>query len=84
MNGKFAVPTQGQLDNIGVGCFVQVSDSNHCFWVEIDGEEDNRLTGVVHKELDTINCEKASSSLSRISFNRDQVVLLGCDRYCYC
>jgi len=84
INEWFAAPTQGQLDGIGVGCFVQVSDSNRCFWVEIDGEEDNKMTGVVHRELDTINCEKATLSVNRVSFNRDQVVLLGCNRYCYC
>jgi len=84
VNEKFPAPSQVQLDGIGVGCFVQVSDSNNCYWVEVDGEEDDKLTGVVHTELETVNCEKASALLERISFNRKQIVFLGCDRYCFC
>ncbi len=84
MSAKFPEPTQEQLKNVGVGCFVQVSNSNNCLWVEIDGEQDNKLTGVVHAELETINCEKTTARLNRISFDRNQVVFLGCDRFCFC
>ena len=45
MNQQYVVPDEEQLENLGAGCFVQITDNNNCFWVEIDGEEGETLTG---------------------------------------
>ena len=82
---RFPEPSEGQLQNIGVGCFVQIdAGDENCYWVEVDGEDDDTLTGVVHTELETIKCEQKNSGQTRVSFNRNQIMFLGCDRYCFC
>jgi hypothetical protein len=82
----FVVPTPLQLRNLGPGCFAQVNDDNgnECVWVEIDGEKDGVLTGLVHIELDDAGSFSTRQHHQRISFTRDQVRLLGCDRFCFC
>lgn len=85
MNQKYVVPDEEQLENLGAGCFVQISKNNNCFWVEIDGEEGETLTGVVHAELADDECQCSGiASNDRVSFSRDQVKHVGCDRYCFC
>ena len=84
MSDTFPVPNEEQLDNLGAGCFVQVSDEKQCYWVEIDGEEGGLLTGIVHPELADEGCQVKHTTNSRVSFSRDQVKYVGCDRYCFC
>lgn len=85
MTETFPVPTKGQLENLGAGCFVRIVDKSDCFWVEIDGEEDSGvLTGLVHPELASCDCKTSHSANDRIYFNREQVRYVGCDRYCFC
>jgi hypothetical protein len=84
MSDQFAVPTEDQLENLGAGCFVRISEANECAWVEIDGEEGGLLTGIVHPELASEDCQCSCAANQRVSFNRDQVKFVGCDRYCFC
>lgn len=84
MTEIFPVPTEEQLENLGAGCFVRILDRADCFWVEIDGEEGNLLTGVVHPELASCDCQTDHAANERIRFSRDQVKYVGCDRYCFC
>jgi hypothetical protein len=84
MNEQFPVPTEDQLDNLGAGCFVRINEDKDCFWVEIDGEEGGLLTGIVHPELASGDCECSRESNERVAFSREQVKFVGCDRYCFC
>lgn len=83
MNSPFPIPTDEQLENLGTGCFVQVTHEQKCFWVEIDGETDDQLTGVIHPELGDEQCSGCDKP-SRVKFDRSQVKYTGCDRYCFC
>lgn len=83
MNQRFPVPTQEQLENLGSGCFVQVSNQQHCFWVEIDGENGDLLTGLTHPELADEQCTDCGPQ-GRVEFDRSQVKYVGCDRFCFC
>ena len=84
MSEVFPVPSEEQLENLGAGCFVRITDSANCYWVEIDGEEGDRLTGVIHPELASSDCQCSQTANERVSFTRDQVKFVGCDRYCFC
>jgi hypothetical protein len=84
MNEIFPVPTQEQLENLGAGCFVRILNHADCYWVEIDGEEGGLLTGVIHPELASSDCECSHEANERVQFSRDQVKYVGCDRYCFC
>lgn len=84
MSDHFAVPTEDQIENLGAGCFVRIGENRDCFWVEIDGEEDGLLTGIVHPELASEDCQCSRTTNERVSFDRDQVKFVGCDRYCFC
>ena len=57
MTDNFPIPSEEQLENLGAGCFVRIVDKADCFWVEIDGEHSGLLTGVVHPELSTCDCQ---------------------------
>jgi len=82
----FPSPTQAQLNTLGEGCFAAVSSGdNGCCWVEIVIANGNELTGKVHAELvasGSQQCNAANQQL--LSFHKDQVLHLGCDRYCFC
>lgn len=84
MSELFQVPTEEQLENLGAGCFVRIDDDTDCFWVEIDGEEDGLLMGVVHPELASSDCPCSRAVNERVRFGRDQIRYVGCDRYCFC
>ncbi|WP_455204802.1 hypothetical protein [Kaarinaea lacus] len=84
MNEIFPVPTEEQLENLGAGCFVQIAENNNFVWVEIDGEEGELLTGIVHPELDASKGQSGHNNSDRVSFSREQVKYVGCDRYCFC
>ena len=84
MTETFPIPSEEQLENLGAGCFVRITDNTDCFWVEIDGEERGLLTGVVHPELASCDCKTSHSANDRIYFSRKQVNYVGCDRYCFC
>ncbi len=81
---RYAEPKDTQLGQVGPGCFVQLSSEAGCYWVEIDGEDGDVLSGVVHIELPTMGCRVPVDPPKRVSFKRNQVVYLGCDRYCVC
>ena len=85
MNERFPIPTEEQLENLGAGCFVQINQEHNCYWVEIDGEGDGgELTGLIHPELGDEECKSCGKQPSRVSFNREQVKYVGCDRFCFC
>ncbi|MDH5328091.1 MAG: hypothetical protein OEZ68_19410 [Gammaproteobacteria bacterium] len=84
MNERFPKPTELQLENLGSGCFVQINDAQTCYWVEIDGEDEGKLTGMTHPELGDEQCRACESKPSRVQFSRDQVKYVGCDRFCFC
>jgi hypothetical protein len=84
MSETFPVPSEEQLQNLGAGCFVQIAKNAECYWVEIDGEEGELLTGVIHPELASSDCQYTHESNERVSFSRKQVKYVGCDRYCFC
>lgn len=84
MSETFPVPTEEQLDNLGAGCFVQILDNKDCLWVEIDGEEGDLLTGKIHPELTNGEGGISHAANDRISFSREQIKHVGCDRYCFC
>lgn len=67
--------------NLGPGCYVQVSNNNHDFWIEIIRRDDDQLTGKIHRELNgnpPPGCKKFTCvGVSAVS-------QLGCDNYCFC
>jgi hypothetical protein len=83
-NIGFTIPTQGQLDNLVAGCYVRIQDDKDCYWVEVDEVSDHGLSGVIHTELEGVNCRSELHNKSRVCFQRDQVTHVGCDRYCFC
>lgn len=84
MHEPFEVPSEDQLENLAAGCFVRITDPDGCVWVEIDGEENGLLTGVVHPELASSDCQCSHAENQRVQFSREQVKYVGCDRYCFC
>ncbi len=82
----FPTPTQAQLDGLGEGCFAAVSsgDNGYC-WVEILTDNGEELIGKVHAELAVSGSQQCDADNQQLlSFHKDQVVYLGCDRYCFC
>ena len=84
MSTGFQVPNQSQLNNLMEGCFVRVKDDKDCYWVELDEVGDQRLTGVIHAELEESDCQGGLQDQKRVCFQRDQVTHVGCDRFCFC
>ena len=83
-DAAFVVPTEKLLNNLGPGCFIKVRDGDNCFWAEITAVGDAAFSGVVHRELATPKCQPKPASAGAETFRRDQIVALGCDRYCWC
>jgi len=81
---NFVAPTEELLNNLGPGCFVQVRDGQSCFWAEVSSVNEGIFTGVVRDALATPKCQRKPSSTGTEIFRRDQIVALGCDRYCWC
>lgn len=73
-----------ETDNIGPGCYVKVQDGTGCYWAEITHGEGDTFVGRVHNELATPQCHRKSDSTTKVVFDRNQVVDLGCDNYCWC
>jgi len=73
-----------ELDNLGPGCYVQVKDGESCFWVEITAINNEEFSGVLHCELGESICQPAKVSMGLETFNKKQIVNLGCDNYCWC
>ena len=80
----FVIPTQTQLDNLVTGCYVRIQDDKQFYWVEIDEVYAQGLSGVIHAELEGVNCKTDLHHHSRVCFQREQVTHVGCDRYCFC
>jgi hypothetical protein len=81
---NFAAPTEPLLNNIGPGCFIKVRDGKNCFWAEISSVNEGVFTGVVRSALATPKCQPKPSNTGIEIFAREQIVALGCDRYCWC
>ena len=79
---EFVIPTDNLLDNLGPGCFVQVDQGNGAFWVEIKNTDGYFFGGRVHPNLGDVECPFYKEC--DVSFNREEIALLGCDRYCFC
>jgi len=82
MNHEFVIPTENLLDNLGPGCFVQVDQGNGSFWVEIEDTDGFIFGGRVHPNLGGVECPYHEER--QVHFNRDEIALLGCDKYCFC
>jgi len=82
--GSFVAPTEELLNNLGPGCFIRVRDGENCFWAEISSVEGGEYTGIIHRELATPKCQAKSATADTETFSREQIVALGCDRYCCC
>jgi hypothetical protein len=78
----FVIPTDNLLDNLGPGCFVQVDQGNGAFWVEINDTDGDFFGGRVHPQLSGPDCPFHKEC--DVNFSRDDISLLGCDRYCFC
>lgn len=83
-DNNFVAPTEALLNNIGKGCFIKVRDGQNCFWAEVSSVNEGEFTGVVRRALATPTCQSKLSSTGTEVFRRDQIVALGCDRYCWC
>jgi len=83
---EFVVPTTDLIANLGPGCYVQILDNNDLFWVEIETVCDSEYKGRVHPKLNTgLNtgyCPFGDDNL--VLFCKEQITLLGCDRFCFC
>lgn len=79
---QYVVPNASQLRNIGPGCFAQIHAQDDNLWVEIQSENDGVLTGILHCVEPGREC--AYHNHDTVSFTRDQVRFLGCDRFCFC
>ncbi|WP_455208442.1 hypothetical protein [Kaarinaea lacus] len=82
LHQEFVVPTDNLLDNLGPGCFVQVDQGNGAFWVEINDTDGYIFGGRVHPQLSGPDCPFHKEC--DVNFNREEISLLGCDRYCFC
>lgn len=80
----FVQPTEDKIDNLGPGCFVRVHDNGGCYWTEIESRDGDHFTGTVHKELSSAGCKQGFAPGSSVQFDKEQIVLLGCDNYCWC
>lgn len=78
----FVIPTDNLLNNLGPGCFVQVDQGNGAFWVEINDTDGDVFGGRVHPQLSGPDCPFYKEC--DVNFSRDEISLLGCDRYCFC
>ena len=74
-----------ELSDLGPGCYVQIVDEDCSYWTEIVKIEGEKITAVVHPELDgDKSCESCKSSSRAVSFSKEHIVGLGCDNYCWC
>lgn len=73
-----------ELDNLGPGCYVQVKEGESCYWVEITDMAGEEFSGILHCELGGSECVPTAMTKSIGQFNKDQIVNLGCDNYCWC
>jgi hypothetical protein len=83
-DSDFVAPTEQLLNNLGPGCYIKVRDGENCFWAEVSSTKEGEFTGVIHNELASPKCQTKIASASEIAFHHDQIVALGCDRYCNC
>jgi hypothetical protein len=73
------------LDHLSVGCFVLVKTDEISSWVEIGRIDGDRFTGILHPELSAAPLCPIHHDYCEIArFRRDQIIALGCDRYCWC
>jgi len=79
---EFVKPNERLLDNLGPGCFVKVDQGNGSCWVEIKDTDGYMFGGIVHPRLSGVECPYHKEG--NILFNRDEISLLGCDKYCFC
>lgn len=80
----FVQPSPEKVENLGAGCFVRVHKNGSCCWAEIDTRNGDGFSGTVHKELSTPGCRSGLKPGARIEFKEGEIVLLGCDNYCWC
>jgi len=85
---KFAdantTPDSDELANLGPGCYVEVKDGNNKYWAEIQAINNESITGLIHYELENSIDESVDKTRPTSEFNKDQIVNLGCDNYCFC
>jgi len=71
-----------ETSNLGPGCYVRVGDGKSSCWTEIVQLESGKFIGVVHSELS--KCESCGPSGKALEFEKDNILELGCDNYCFC
>ena len=81
----FTAPTAQRLEGLGAGCYVQIHQGTQCEWVEITDAEGDECVGISHPALSANdkNCPAQHAS-EDLRFRKEQIVALGCDRYCFC
>lgn len=81
----FTEPTAQRLEGLGAGCYVQIHQDEQCEWVEITGAEGDECIGISHPALSATNTDDQTPAASEaLRFRKEQIVALGCDRYCFC
>ncbi len=79
---EFVLPTEKLLDNLGPGCYVKINQGNGECWVEINYTNGYMFGGTVHPRINGEHCPYQSEV--NVLFNRDEIVNLGCDHFCFC
>jgi hypothetical protein len=81
----FTAVTEDGLARLAPGCFVLVRTETAVRWIEIGEFEGELLSGIVHAELgDAPDPARHGDRGARIRFRREQILALGCDRFCWC
>jgi hypothetical protein len=81
----FVQPTQILLDDLGPGCFVQKLESNGAsYWVEITSTGDKSYECIAHPALTKGVSEEVISEGNLGTVGREQIIALGCERFCCC
>jgi hypothetical protein len=82
----FTEPTPQRLEGLGAGCYVQIHLGEQCEWVEITDAEGDECVGTSHPALSASNTngQTTQAASEALRFRKDQIIALGCDRYCFC
>ena len=81
----FTEPTAQRLEDLGAGCFVQIHCGEQCEWMEITDLEGDECIGTSYPSLSANDAnDKAPATSEELRFRKEQIVAMGCDRYCFC
>ena len=81
----FTEPTPQRLEGLGPGCYVQIHQGEQCEWVELTDAKGDECVGISHPALSASDTDGQTRTASKdLRFRKDQIIALGCDRYCFC